>query len=1235
MTPAESSLPADVRQVPRLQSLAPKYSDANHGTYVEILNATIQDEPAIRNIALTGAYGTGKSSILRRVIEMNQEAVVEVSLSTLGSEPTTVELGEDSNPAATTKTNRIQKEIVKQLLYQQLPSEAPESRFRRIAHFPRARVMQASLGASLLLMTFLALTGLVNPVLTNLVGVEMGKPPVWLLAVGAYVGATAVIGALIYLARHLMHQRLQVEKVTAGPATISLPPRSASYFDEYLDEIIYFFETNNRRNVVILEDLDRFDDPHIFEALRALNNLLNTAKQLDGRSIRFVYALRDSIFEKLGHNADLAGSDEAKAEIVRSNRTKFFDLVIPVAPFITHKNARDLMIELLEERGFEISRDLVDVAARHTADMRLIHNIINEFAVFKARVLDVPKPAPDLTADRLFAMMLFKNSHLADFEAIRIGESSLDKLYQLWRDLVEGNLERLRVESDTVRALLERNASADEYAAALALKTEAVVRNLSLIGQRHRMHFEPRLRVNSVAVSREDMSKADFWRSLIREGRALSVANVQDYYGNTQPDITISVDDLRAITGDPFDFDAGGKPADQRRRRRLVQIPREMHFLRYCDWQSLALDTRFTYARPGDDSPRAFREWVDAVMRSPLARDLVTQGYITPHFALHAASFYGTMMSKEALTYLMRYVESGKAGAEIPLTGADVEALLKERGNGLIQERSALNISIVDHLLDDQSPHVAEIAARIARWSESEQEFVRLYLRSGRRKSRLVAELTPRCSTIFEFLIADAPSDLSELVDAALVSWLDEDKDAYAPSDHVRAWIEHSYTELDCLRSNTPPEHVEKAVQMIAHQGAVLADVTSLSSEARRVLLTVPAFQITAANLVAVTGTNDLSLDSLRAASPIVAEHMIENLPSYLAAYRDGSDTRWTTSDQDGFLALITDAASRHPRDAAALVTNASRACSIPDLTAAPTALRSVLVTDLRVPPTFANVWAYVGWEGHIDEALAVLLTHSGAITELGDDPGERAQLAVAILHAADVLPDPELRVRLAKSLQPGTITAEELQSDSGGRSALSNPSPNRLIGLLISEGLIDDDEYAFQPALMTDWPTVEFAIGRSKRYREFVGPKTLHPAHVPDLLASPKISSSVKDAVVSRLIDFVNASPATAEPIAQHVVAHRLALDARRISALAGNVADTAVAAMLAESGDVLSDDEVIAILNLLGGDYPDLTYRGRDQPQVENTPGNLAVVERMKQAGFVSSIKVEGKVIRVHKFR
>jgi len=77
-TQQESASGASWNLVP----LTPKYLPREHGGYVAAIEAALEDDQ-IRNIALSGNYGVGKSSILQEVARRQENRVVELSLSTL------------------------------------------------------------------------------------------------------------------------------------------------------------------------------------------------------------------------------------------------------------------------------------------------------------------------------------------------------------------------------------------------------------------------------------------------------------------------------------------------------------------------------------------------------------------------------------------------------------------------------------------------------------------------------------------------------------------------------------------------------------------------------------------------------------------------------------------------------------------------------------------------------------------------------------------------------------------------------------------------------------------------------------------------------------------------------------------------------------------------------------------------------------------------------------------------
>ena len=62
-------------------------------------------------------------------------------------------------------------------------------------------------------------------------------------------------------------------------------------------------------------------------------------------------------------------------------------------------------------------------------------------------------------------------------------------------------------------------------------------------------------------------------------------------------------------------------------------------------------------------------------------------------------------------------------------------------------------------------------------------------------------------------------------------------------------------------------------------------------------------------------------------------------------------------------------------------------------------------------------------------------------------------------------------------------------------------------------------------------------------------------------------------------------------------------------------------------------SDDQLLQVLQKLGGDYPKLTAVGRDKPKIPNTNANRALLDRLKQLGIVNTYDKHASPIKVNK--
>ena len=307
-----------------LEPLLPKdltEKDAAFKT-VEELHEVIDkalDEGEIKNIALTGPFGSGKSSVLQTLRKRYKEfEYLPISLATLqANEDSDNKAGLNIDDEQIELLNRkIEYSILQQLIYREKASTVPNSRFRRIIHIDDKRLKVLSFHGVLffvaILIAFEPSWFIVSSIYQLLdFGIWNIVPDI--LAVGYMLYFLFIV--LGYVIKSYSNSKLN--KLNLKDGEIELKEEN-SIFNKHLDEILYFFQVT-KYNVVIIEDLDRFGTSKIFLKLRELNQLINESK-IVGRNLVFLYAVKDDIF-------------------INEERTKFFDYITTVIPVINPSNS--------------------------------------------------------------------------------------------------------------------------------------------------------------------------------------------------------------------------------------------------------------------------------------------------------------------------------------------------------------------------------------------------------------------------------------------------------------------------------------------------------------------------------------------------------------------------------------------------------------------------------------------------------------------------------------------------------------------------------------------------------------------------------------------------------------------------------------------------------------------------------------------------------------------------------
>ena len=373
----------------RYDTLAPKtINDASMREYFIALKYALSQKD-VRNIAITGSYGAGKSTVISSFMKYHcDDKYINVSLA--GFDMT-------ENETTVSPTHQeVELSILQQILYKENREKLPDSRIDRIIdrgpHYVRGTYRA-------LLKVIAPITAAAFIIYFKTIAEFLSLPSSWTEVFNAHYIIKGII--LVFLAFTALYfitasasrigifdKKLKLSKIALLSGDVEASEQETpSLLNNCLDEIVYFF-TKLEYKVVIFEDLDRLGTPEIFVKLREINKIVNN-NIVDGNPVRFVYAVRDDLF--LGADA----------------RTKFFDFILPVIPFMDSRNAFTLLKRkmLLDTHNDKYLKDI----SAYINDMRSLQNLVNEYHVF-SNIVDNGKDKI-----KLLSLVFYKNIYALDY----------------------------------------------------------------------------------------------------------------------------------------------------------------------------------------------------------------------------------------------------------------------------------------------------------------------------------------------------------------------------------------------------------------------------------------------------------------------------------------------------------------------------------------------------------------------------------------------------------------------------------------------------------------------------------------------------------------------------------------------------------------------------------------------------------------------------------------------------
>lgn len=364
----------NIKKNKKIISLSSTYESSNEEEYDEIIDNCLKEkrvnndkklqkefkERKNRNIAITGEYGCGKTSIINTFFaKHNEYKHINVSMGVYSSKDDNTE-------------NNIYTYILKQILYYVRPYWLPFSKYSR-KDYPNWHYYVVNLFFSLSLVTLIL-------IFLNILKINSN-----------WIKISIMLLSMLILSMYSL-SKINIKKISLDKANVEFADdkdKKVKLLNDNIEELINFF-LSTKYTIVVFEDLDRTENYlEIIRTLTQINYTINNSIHNKNKTIQFIYSVSDKCF-----------SD-------REERTKFFDAIIPIKPYINSFNAKKMVIDLLKNNG--IREDVVDneslkFACNYLDNPRLVFDFVNHFSIYYNKQLNLK------SCKELFFLILYKIS---------------------------------------------------------------------------------------------------------------------------------------------------------------------------------------------------------------------------------------------------------------------------------------------------------------------------------------------------------------------------------------------------------------------------------------------------------------------------------------------------------------------------------------------------------------------------------------------------------------------------------------------------------------------------------------------------------------------------------------------------------------------------------------------------------------------------------------------------------
>lgn len=681
--------------------------------YSQLLCEAIRDKD-VQNIAITGPYGSGKSSVIKAFQKSHPEyKYLNLSLANFQEQKANPAAGDASVSSGTSTSEElsavenqlIEASILQQMFYQVRRKRIPDSRFKRIN---RLSGRTCSLWTLLVCLWLLSLYVVRK---TNWID-DTGQAfdVVNVIALGFFIFGFII--ALRYVVRFVNRSHFKAFKVEKCGMEIS-GGTEVSILNKHLDEILYYFEVT-KFNIVIIEDLDRFEKCSIFTKLRELNALINKSEDINRRVV-FIYAIKDDMFKD-------------------KERTKFFDYILPIIPYINKSNSAGKFIQLFESAGFlrEVEKTFLEEIAIFIDDMRLLNNIFNEYEVYRNKLSKI------INNNKLLAIIVYKNTCPKDFSDLHFGNSVINQVFDQKGKIIGKKREEIQKKIDELRKQLEQ--AKQEH-----LANEKELRMLILGGFKIKYPQIAQIYYKNHPVKFEQLLDEKIFELLIN-------GELKEYIGASVGNILLS--ELEKCISPDFSYKKRLTNLQNRLKVHSGNINSQID--KYN--QEISSLSKCTYAELADKITLKEKEG-EVKENENLLKFLLIGGYIDEDYNYYISFFHLGDITPED----WEFIGSLKSGNEKPYTYHlfEKESIAKKLKLSDFARRGIINLDLLEFLLSNKQNYTEKTGVFLRQLREKEQlPFINEFIGRGKHAEKLINWLCQNWAEFWKYLLSDG--NLSE-----------------------------------------------------------------------------------------------------------------------------------------------------------------------------------------------------------------------------------------------------------------------------------------------------------------------------------------------------------------------------------------------------------------------------------------------------------------------------------------